>query len=158
MFTSLKTICHKKRFFDREKKEQKSVFSSGNKNGMFDELRFLKSKRGKDICIHNGFVYNIIETTSQTSKYRCKDRKCRGFVVFGFDNVITGFKEHNHLPNIQDVKKLDLLYLLKQKSETVLDVAEEIIHNSIRALSCNEETIKCLPKLKSLKDSIKNPK
>ena len=139
-------------FSPKIKKYQKAFFRQ--KQIMSEELEFIKSKRGKPICIHNGYIYNLTSTQTGLNKYRCKHRTCRGVIFLNNDNNLIDFKDHNHQANTQEIKKLKLLSVIKQRTIDTCEIPDNIVHGSIRELQCSDEMIHHLPKLKSLKDSI----
>lgn len=115
-------------------------------------IEILKSQRGKDVLIHDGFIYNSDgQTKENTQRWRCRSRACRGALWIEGDSIVK-VKVHNHLVNEEEVGKLRILAKISDKATQTREASLDIICEEIAEIDTN--LIQTMPKLKSIVDNI----
>jgi hypothetical protein len=103
-------------------------------------MEFTKSRRGKPILAHAGFVYNLEKSVNGIRRFRCRNRKCTGFLSINDKAEVLKQQQYNHASNYQAFKKIKMLDEIKKKS---LNTKERFIHIYTEETSKQEEeTIK----------------
>jgi len=118
------------------------------------QLELLKSQRGKDLLIHENFIYTLDHTKNSITRWRCQDRTCRGSVFFDDDNNLIRSVTHQHSHVPEKIEKLRLVQSIRNRAISTTERASDIIANHISLIE-NNETVAIMPHISSLRDCIR---
>ncbi|KAG0440588.1 hypothetical protein DMUE_1631, partial [Dictyocoela muelleri] len=94
----------------------------------------IKSKRGGKMILLNGYCYNIDRSTSNSSSWRCIDRKCRGRLYF-LNNKITKSQKHNCDQNYEKNEALFMNYNTIKRALKTTERPRDILSREIGVIS-----------------------
>ena len=108
----------------------------------YNILKFLKSQKGGDIVVHEGFDYlRNRHLTNGRSYWNCRKKDkhgCKAKLILDASNVVLSFTEHNHATNISEVGADEALAKFRERaresftnprqlhSELVQDMSKEV--------------------------------
>ena len=100
-------------------------------------LEYVKSQKGHDLLVHNGFTFRREREHNGVIYWRCTEyriAKCSGRV-----NVMDGriFKStsHNHVPDPAKIQVRTVIHKIKERATTTQEVTHQIIASSTTLLS-----------------------
>ncbi|KAM0685672.1 hypothetical protein COBT_003114 [Conglomerata obtusa] len=94
------------------------------------DLKFLQCRRGKNIAICDGYIYNFDKSIDETTRWRCQKRCCRGAIYLDGNNLLVNSVAHNHEQVSLITKELEMKEKIKFKALDSKESARSIIVNA----------------------------
>ncbi|KAF7686572.1 hypothetical protein CDIK_3135 [Cucumispora dikerogammari] len=69
-----------------------------------NKIQIIKSQREKEKLIYKNYTYNFDRLVVESKRFRCLNRKCRGFIIIDKD-ITTEEEIHEHPPTKLCVNK-----------------------------------------------------
>lgn len=110
-----------------------------------------KSKRGGEKMYFDGYCYNFRRKESETTYWRCDDRKCPGSATTNQTEPRI-IKNHNHSPDFEKETSIKLISNIKTRALTTSEKPRDILNRVLDGQAQLE--VVNLPKIKSLVDGI----
>jgi hypothetical protein len=83
---------------------------------MEKEFKIITSTRRKPVLLHHGYSYNHDKENYDIIKWRCRNRKCKGFLLIQKKIMIIEQKEHNHKKNEMQTKKAEIMFEFNKRT------------------------------------------
>lgn len=111
-------------------------------------IKRIKSQRGKYIIIHEGFLYNFDRNIGLNVRYRCRNRKCKGYIVLTDNDNIVELGNHSHPTSLNETRKLINLQNIKERAVTTAERPFDIISRELSSVETPQ--YQALPSIRSL--------
>ncbi|KAF7701552.1 hypothetical protein CDIK_0741 [Cucumispora dikerogammari] len=122
-----------------------------------NKLTIIKSNRGVDKILHEGFIYNYNVSCGNIRKFRCKSRQCTGFLFINGEKIV---KSETNIHPFDNVKVEQTLLKHKIKTriisniENINTVVVDEMHNAPREIIT--EGFKTIKGVRDIMKSVKN--
>jgi hypothetical protein len=99
-------------------------------------LQFLKSQRGNQQLIYNGFIFRRERISPNKTFWKCvenykrqngRELRCKGRCQTSNDEVIYHSDNHNHVPNTTEMKVKRIQHEIKQRAVEVSETPQQIL-------------------------------
>jgi hypothetical protein len=124
-------------------------------------LQFLKSQRGNQQLIYNGFIFRRERISPNKTFWKCvenykrqngRELRCKGRCQTSNDEVIYHSDNHNHVPNTTEMKVKRIQHEIKQRAVEVSETPQQILAVST---STQSNSVKAaLPSIPAMKRKI----
>ena len=92
---------------------------------------FIKSQRGRDKVLSNGYIYTFRKETPNGTQYRCATRKCPGSIRIMFERCFE-ICIHNHPPSFEDTTIAQIKHDIKTRALETKERPSDIINKIVR--------------------------
>ncbi|KAG0438165.1 hypothetical protein DMUE_3256 [Dictyocoela muelleri] len=117
-----------------------------------DYLYFI-SQRGSVILVHNEYLYKKDTLIQGLQRWRCRKRSFRVSVTQNTETgAIQRVKEHNHAQEKEELLRVSVDSITKEKALETNNAPSDIILNTIK--NCSDEDLANLQIIESLRDKI----
>lgn len=98
-------------------------------------LEFVKSIRGHDLLVHNGFTFALEKTKSDKkiwkfTEYRTK--KCNGRCHTSNGQILKS-TSHSHVPDSAKIETRRIMASMKERAEETVEATHQIVASSTRS-------------------------
>ena len=115
------------------------------------DYNIIKSQRGRDKIVSNGFIYTFKKETTCGTDYRCSKRTCPGNIRI-MNSKLYSIRNHNHNPCFEEAGVAIIQDGVKARAigttEKPMDIITRFVQGDTTYLATK------LPKIKSMVDRV----
>jgi hypothetical protein len=94
---------------------------------MENSFKIITSTRRKPVLLHHGYSYNQDKENDDIIRWRCRNRKCKEFLLIQKKIMIIEQKEHNLNKNEMQTKKAEIMFEFKKRALEANETPFEIL-------------------------------